>query len=77
MLSFSSEFLLFFSASSCSLQADFQAGVKRHQALLAQQKVLNETLEKMSSYHARLETADKRHDLQDLLEAIDGEDNSR
>lgn len=51
--------------------------MKRHQALLAQQKVLNETLEKMSSYHARLETADKRHDLQDLLEAIDGEDNSR
>jgi len=40
-------------------KADFQAGVKRHQALLAQQKVLNETLEKMSSYHARLETADK------------------
>lgn len=40
-------------------KADFQAGVKRHQALLAQQKVLNETLAKMNSYHARLETADK------------------
>mmetsp|Transcript_37409 Transcript_37409/g.46244 ORF Transcript_37409/g.46244 Transcript_37409/m.46244 type:complete len:327 (-) Transcript_37409:46-1026(-) len=40
-------------------KADFQAGVKRHQALLAQQKVLNETLEKMNAYHARLEAADK------------------
>ena len=40
-------------------KSDFQEGVKRHQALLAQQKVLNETLEKMTKYHARLETADK------------------
>ena len=38
---------------------DFQAGVKRHNALLAQNKVLNETLEKMQSYHLRLEAADK------------------
>ena len=40
-------------------KSDFQEGVKRHQALLAQQKVLNETLEKMTKYHTRLETADK------------------
>ena len=38
---------------------DFQAGVKRHNALLSQNKVLTETLEKMQSYHTRLETADK------------------
>jgi predicted nuclease with TOPRIM domain len=38
---------------------DFQAGVKRHNALLSQNKVLKETLEKMQSYHTRLETADK------------------
>eukprot|EP00435_Cladocopium_sp_Y103_P037756 s1758_g10.t1 len=38
---------------------DFQAGVKRHNALLSQNKVLTETLEKMQSYHTRLEAADK------------------
>lgn len=38
---------------------DFQAGVKRHNALLSQNKVLTRTLEKMQSYHTRLETADK------------------
>lgn len=41
---------------------DFQAGVKRHNALLAQHKVLTETLEKMQSYDSRLEAAD--HHLQ-------------
>eukprot|EP00434_Breviolum_minutum_P036535 symbB.v1.2.032375.t1/scaffold3884.1/size52087/3 len=38
---------------------DFQAGVKRHNALVAQNKVLTETLEKMQSYRAKLEAADK------------------
>ena len=38
---------------------DFQAGVKRHNALVAQNKVLTETLEKMQSYRTRLEAADK------------------
>lgn len=40
-------------------KTDFQAGVKRHKALLAQQKVLKETLEKMKSFHDRLDAADK------------------
>ena len=38
--------------------ADFQAGMKRYKALVAQQKVLNQTLEKMKSYRSRLEAAD-------------------
>ncbi|CAJ1374618.1 unnamed protein product [Effrenium voratum] len=37
----------------------FQTGVRRHKALLSQQKVLQETLEKMQSYRTRLEAADK------------------
>eukprot|EP00913_Durusdinium_trenchii_P028050 g26298.t1 len=41
-------------------KTDFQAGVKRHKALLAQQKVLKETLEKMKSFHDRLDAADKQ-----------------
>ena len=38
--------------------SDFQAGMKRYKALVAQQKVLKETLEKMNSYRSRLEAAD-------------------
>ncbi|CAE7255264.1 ppiA [Symbiodinium pilosum] len=50
--------------------ADFQAGVRRHKALLNQQKVLKETLETMKTYHARLESADKH--LQATQTTMDG-----
>jgi len=50
--------------------SDFQAGVRRHKALLTQQQVLNDTLATMKTYHARLETADKH--LQATQSAMDG-----
>jgi len=39
--------------------ADFQAGVKRHKALLSQKEVLNSTLSNMQAYHEKLAAADK------------------
>lgn len=50
--------------------ADFQAGVRRHKALLNQQKVLKETLETMKTYHNRLDAADKH--LQATQTTMDG-----
>eukprot|EP00440_Ansanella_granifera_P000352 gb/GFBE01000381.1/.p1 GENE.gb/GFBE01000381.1/~~gb/GFBE01000381.1/.p1 ORF type:complete len:343 (+),score=143.72 gb/GFBE01000381.1/:1-1029(+) len=51
--------------------ASFQAGVKRHKALLAQQEVLQKTLDDMTSYHTKLEAADKH--LQGTQGKLDGQ----